>query len=349
MSENFEKVLQRRFGNRWKKTRSKHGLEYRVCCPFCLPNRGIKDKAFKLYINPAMGVYNCYRCSTSGLIAQMFAEFKKTGNPVFHPVPVTQKPVNVELPGNIIPLHHLDIQHVARQYLEQRGFNTEVLSSAFGVHYCTEGRAYGDGSTFFFNTTNTIIFPVWMHGRVVGWQSRLLYEPDKLTTSQCEDMGFPTNPDGEIVRPPKYYTPWGMTKGEVLYNFDNARLSRLVVVSEGPLDVAGIGLCGVATFGKGVSDSQARLIKEYWDVAVLMLDPGDADMETQQLLCNLRMSIVTIPVKLQGVKDPGDASFERVWTQIYDTAAYYGYDITRYNLGPWNKAIVRTTDRITHG
>ena len=345
MSAHFETLLRAKFGSRWKKTRGRKGIEYRVCCPFCPRNRGAQDKAFKLYMNPELGLYNCYRCNESGSLQQMFAEFRKVATQPFQPA-VVKRPVDVAMPGDVVQLHLLDIHHPARAYLHARGFNTDVLSKAFGVHYCQTGTIFGDGQTFFFNTTNTLIFPIWMHGRVVGWQARLLYEPDKLSEDECSQYGFPVNEDGEIVRPPKYYTPRGMSKGDVLYNFDNARKSRIVVVSEGPLDVAGIGLCGVATFGKGVSENQARLIKEYWDMAILMLDPGDAEQEMQQLESSLCMSIPTVRVTLQGVKDPGDASFERIWTQIYDAVVQRGYRLDAYDMGPWNQAIVRTTDRI---
>jgi hypothetical protein len=343
MSAAFEGLLRTKFGNRWKKVRGRRGMEYRVCCPFCLRNKGTPDKGFKLYMNPSQNVYNCYRCTEGGQLQRIFSEFRQMESTPFA-APVV-KPVTVDMPGQVVPLHTLPYDHVARQYLHRRGFNTEILSQALGVHYCVEGRVYG-GASFYYNTTNTLIFPVWMHGKVVGWQSRLLYEPDKLTDEECAAYGFPQNDEQEYVRPPKYYTPWGMSKGDVLYNFDNARKSRVVVVSEGPLDVAGIGMCGAATFGKGVSENQARLIKEYWDMAILMLDPGDADAEMQQLLYELRMSIRVIPVKLQGVKDPGDASFARIWTQIYDTVAQQGLDLCQYNLGPWNQAVIRLTDRV---
>jgi hypothetical protein len=347
VSVEFENMLRARFGSRWKKARGRRGIEYRACCPFCPRNRGEQDKLFKLYMNPSLGVYNCYRCSSSGTLSDMFAEFRRTDPQAFAPQQVVRREqVHVDMPGAVVPLHTLERDHVARNYLERRGFNVDILSEAFGLYYCSTGRTYGDGVSFFYNTSNTIIFPVWMHGKLMGWQSRLLFDPDKLTDEQCETYGFPQNDEGEFVRPPKYYTPYGMSKGDVLYNFDNARKSKLVVVAEGPLDVAGIGMCGVGTFGKGISDIQAKLLKEYWDMVIIMLDPGDADAESRQLQMNLQMSVPTVQVTLQGVKDPGDASFERVWTQIYDAAIARGYDITQLDLGPWNKAIIRVTDRL---
>lgn len=343
MSQQFEQLLQTRFGSKWKKNRGKRGMEYRACCPFCPTVRGKIDKEFKLYMNPTINKYNCYRCSSSGLLNNMFKEFSQNAMPVFSaPRQVT---TNVPMPGDVIPLHHLEPEHVAIRYLRNRGFDTDILSKRLGVHYCREGRTFGDGESFFFDATNTIIFPVWMHQKIVGWQARLLYDPDSLNDEQCEMYNFPRNADGDWVRPPKYYTPWGMNKGEILYNFDNARLSRVVVVSEGPLDVAGIGMCGVGTFGKSIAEPQVRLIKEYWDLAILMLDPGDADLETRKLMYELQMSVRTLPVKLQGVKDPGDASFERIWSQIYDAAEAQGISLTSYDLGAYNQAIIRTTDK----
>lgn len=342
----FEKQLATKFGNQWGKHRRRNGqMEYRANCPFCLRERGTPDKKRKLYMNPSKGVFNCYRCSSSGPLRKIFRDYIPGAKPEFAPV-IQQQTKDCPMPGDVIPLHHLDDDHIARRYLEYRGFKPDVLSEHLGVHYCSKGRRFGNGEDFFFDTTNTILFPVWMHGKLIGWQARLLYDPDKLDDKQCELYQFPKNSEGEWVRPPKYYTPYGMSKGDILYNFDNARQFPLVVVSEGPLDVAGIGVCGVATFGKSISETQGRLIKQYWRTAILMLDPDDADNETMRLCYDLQMSIPVIPVKLQGVKDPGDASFERIWTQIYDAAAARGHHLSLQDIGPFNRAIARTKDSI---
>lgn len=339
MSYAFEQALTKKYG-KFKKTRGRRGTEYKICCPFCASKRGKPDKSYKLYVNPSLGVYNCYKCEARGRASDLVGAFAN----VPPPPRTVRPPSRVSMPGEVVPLHTLGEDHIARRYLEMRGFNTELLSTHLGVHYCVQGQVFGNGVDFAFDTTNTIVFPVWMHGKLIGWQARLLYDPDSLSDEQCALYGFPQDEDGKWIRPPKYYTPSGMAKGEILYNFDNAVKSDLVVVSEGPLDVAGIGMCGVGTFGKSISDDQIRLLKEYWDIVVLMLDPGDADAETERLFYDLQMSVITIPVTLSKVKDPGDASFYRIWSDINETALNYDIDISRYNLAAFKDAIIRTND-----
>jgi hypothetical protein len=53
----FEVAIRAKYGTRYKKTRTKNGLEYKICCPFCLRNRGKSDTGFHLYMNPEKGQY----------------------------------------------------------------------------------------------------------------------------------------------------------------------------------------------------------------------------------------------------------------------------------------------------
>ena len=89
-----------------------------------------------------------------------------------------------------------------------------------------------------------------------------------------------------------------------------------MVVTEGPFDAMSVGMSAVATLGKGVTHDQARLVKAYWDMAIVMLDPGDADADGRKLLSNLGLSSPTIQVVLEGYKDPGDAPREEIWRQV---------------------------------
>jgi hypothetical protein len=59
-----------------------------------------------------------------------------------------------------------------------------------------------------------------MDGKLVGWQSRLLYTPDNMTDDECEAMGFVKDDDKDWVKPPKYWTSPGLEKGRVLFNYD---------------------------------------------------------------------------------------------------------------------------------
>ena len=129
--------------------------------------------------------------------------------------------------------------------------------------------------------------------------------------------GFIKDEDGEWKIPPKYMTSPGLDKGRILFNYDNARKHNMVVICEGPFDAISVGLNGVATLGKGVTEYQERLIKAYWKFAVILLDPGDADFEMLKLEQSLRMAIPCVSVNLKGYKDAGEMSTEEIWRQIF--------------------------------
>jgi hypothetical protein len=238
--------------------------------------------------------------------------------------------MEVDGPGMLCNLVGLSTDHPCIRYLRGRGFNIELLERVYGVRYCWEGKAFANG---LFNTTNTLVFPIWMDGKLVGWQSRLLYNPDSLTQEELKAMGVPMEEDGTYPKPPKYFTSPGFDKGRALFNYDVARKSELIVVCEGPLDAVSVGPCAVATLGKGVTEFQARLIKAYWKLAVILLDPGDADREMAELQGNLQLSIPTVKIDLQGYKDAGEAPTLEIWRQIVESMDAMGLRIEKYNMG----------------
>jgi hypothetical protein len=316
---NAEGMIARKFG-KYRRASGQKGTEYIVKCTAC--------GRPKMYINPVQEVFNCFRCGKSGTLSELFGELAH-GTPQAVPEVQQQRMLGdrVGMPGALTALQNLSESHPARQYIARRKFDHQELNDVFGVRYCYEGQWFG-GHTF--NTTNTLILPLWFGGKVVGWQSRLLYDPDSLTEEDCKMFGFMQDDDGEYVRPPKYFTSPGLEKGRALYNYDNARQSELVVITEGPFDAIAVGRCAVATLGKGVTEHQANAIKSYWQLAVVMLDPGDADKEMQVLTARLHRTIRTIVVQLQGYKDPGECPRDEIWRQISAQMQRFQLDATKY-------------------
>jgi hypothetical protein len=311
-----ESTIQAKFG-RFKRSKGKHGVEFIVTCPFC-------KKRDKLYINPAHGTYYCFRCGEAGgtetLLGQKFNLEPETNT---RPQPL---PTNVVPPGELITLNELDDQHPARRYLARRKRDIAELTEVYGVRYCWSGKLFAQ----LYNTTNTLIFPIWFNGQIVGWQSRLLYDPDKLTDEECALQNLAKDEDGDWVKPPKYWTSPGLPKGRILYNYDWARQGNLVVLTEGVFDSIAIGRCAVASLGKDIADNQIELLRLYWDLVILMLDPDAADKMTS-LLVSLR-DVKTVMVTLQGYKDPGEAPRDQIWIQIGETAAKQGINIFDYRF-----------------
>ena len=297
----LENFLQRRYGA-VKRSRGKHGLELITKCPVC----GKK----KLSVNANTGHYQCWHGCISGHIDSLLGDVKIARiDAATRPAPVGRQWLD---PGTVVPLSGLEDDHHVITYLKRRGFDPKLLETTYGLRYCTEGKPFAKG---FFNTTNTLIIPVYMGGELIGWQSRLLYDPDKIPDEECGAMGFQQDPDGEWLRPPKYFTMPGINKAEILWNYDWARQSRIVVICEGVFDAIAVGRCAVATFGKGVSEHQRGYIGAYWDLAIALLDP-DAETENLQLKQSLDAVIPTVCLSLKGYKDAGEAPQLEIWRQI---------------------------------
>lgn len=315
--EQLEQELGKRFG-RVTRSQGHNGLELICDCPVCGEH--------KLTVNSVSGIYKCWRGCCSGHVRKLLNKH----------LPMTQAPVKIEKrsygyinPGTCVPLTAVDCNNPAAVYLQSRGFDARRLGQAFGIQYCGTGRKFAHGV---FNTTNTIMIPVVMNGKTVGWQSRLLYDPDKLTDQQCSMMGILWDDEKKKYRrPPKYFTMPGLDKREILWNFDNARNSDVVVVTEGVFDAARVGLCGVATFGKSVSDKQVDLLQQYWKCVILLLDP-DAAKEASRLRMKFGPTVSVVLVTLKGYKDAGEAPQDAIWSQIIDAVEAAGDSLGNYSV-----------------
>ena len=302
------------------KTRSGDRVFINTVCPVC----GRK----KLSVNAATGRYRCWRECGSGDVRSLLKGFTFTPaktSPA--PAPETLRYIS---PGTVVKLSSLPGDHEAVTYLLRRGFDPTYLERVFGAAYCEDGEVFARGR---YNTTGTLLFPVRKNGVLVAWQSRLLYDPDALSESECRRRGMVSDPEsGKLMRFPKYFTMPGLRKGEMLFNFDNACESEAVAVVEGVFDVFGAGKCAVACFGKGVSDAQVGMIASRWRLALLMLDPGTAE-ETGKLRSRLLVRGVTpVVVPIPEGWDCGSMPRTRIWELAAEAAKKEGIDLCRWKI-----------------
>lgn len=313
---NLEDILRQRFGP-VARSRGRNGLELIVRCPVCGKR--------KLSINANTGMYQCWHGCYSGHIDTLLGDVAKTLSKA-PPAQQAPAPRGFDNPGVLVPLTELDPDHQAIQYLVGRGFDPAELERLYGVRYCRSGKGYARN---LFNTTNTIILPVYCDGALIGWQSRLLYDPKKVQDDRVrEALGWSKDEDGKWREPPKYFTMPGMPKGSILYNKDWASRGNLVVVTEGAFDCWAVGRCAVATFGKGVSDTQMTLCGTYWDLTVLLLDPDALD-KARELAAGHRDCVV---MALNGHHDAGETPRLEIWRQIDQTLRQNGLDLAQYNF-----------------
>jgi len=306
---NIEAMLKRKFGKFRKVGNGSQGVEYLVKCPFCVRNGKGNPRKLKLSINPTRngGVYKCWVCKESGGLGRLLGVALVNTAPA-EPSKPEPLPDSVRPPGYMRPINELAVDHPAIQYLtygRSRSFDPDELSEMYGVMYCETGEQFGNGETFAYHTTNTIVTPIWYQGKVVGWQSRLMTEPEKMSDMVLSAMRYPKDEDDEWILPPKYFTSPGFPKGRVFFNWDVAIQHDILVVCEGVFDVFAVGGCGIAALGKSLHDQQIQLLKNSGKHVVLLLDE-DAAEEAMKLRAELITSVPVTLVTLPDGQDAGD-------------------------------------------
>jgi len=315
--DQLEAELERRFGH-VTRSQGHNGLELICDCYVCGEH--------KLSVNAVSGIYKCWRGCCSGTVRKLLG---KKLPMTTAPAKKVRRDMGYIDPGALVPLAAVGPDNPAAVYLAARGFDHREAGRDFGLCYCGSGRKFAKGV---FSTTNTIVAPVTVDGRLIGWQARLLYDPDKVDDSRCAMMGFKWDAEkGKYVRPPKYFTMPGMDKRELLWNFDGARGSDTVVVTEGVFDAVRVGRCGVATFGKAVSETQVGLLQQYWRHVILLLDP-DAKKDIERTKAMFAPTVDVVAVALRGYKDAGETPRTELWSQILDACTAAGLDPATFTL-----------------
>lgn len=313
--------------NRLKFQMREKGEHYRVNCPYCT------DMRKRLYFNYQFGLYDeqldsynyhlaycfnedCLRLQEGAvddlkekIFGHLNARAKREIKTIEGLPSKTFIEVKAEWPGPVKRLHELPFDHHANAYLRMRGYDTDELGKYLDICYCSEA------DDRFRLAANRIIIPIYKDNVLRGWQARYIGERN------WKSCPFP-----------KYYTMPGTPINKVLYNYDDAKQFKVVVVCEGPSDVWAVGPQGVALFNYHFKPLQQRLLEQTWlnGIVVLMLDPEeDAQAHSDQIYEDLRKVIRggVINVKLPEGRDPGNSDREYIWAIIKATARKQGIKI----------------------
>ncbi len=313
-----------------------NSVSFIFTCPKCSKN--------KAYVRKRDGRFICFRCSEetgykgrpellfADLLQTSFAEVKKelygsnvttTDAPGFAFAldeffgPDDEIDLDVEFIPTVRWPHDfylLDHPFAARgvAYLEnERGIPLEVAKQ-YGIRYAP--------------SRQSVIFPVEMEGRLVGYQSRLVTE----TRFWDEDK----HEYHEVL---KTRTLTGTPKGQIVMFANRLKGSPHAVVCEGPIDAVKAHLCGgnVATMGKGVQPRQRAFLRASGVRRLyLALDP-DAAKSTRELcdeFADLEICLLQAPkpykdlgaMPLQAVKDLFDAARPFVRTKTGRLFKFFG-------------------------
>lgn len=161
-------------------------------------------------------------------------------------------------------------------YLAKRGVDISLIK-LFDVKYCPAWKR--------------VIFPIRMHGKLVGYQGRDILDRHKTMPSFQKAMSSK-----------------GLKKRSVLFNYDQIYKSDFVTIVEGPVDaVKAHRMNPVALLGKSISKSQRTLLENMPNLkkvfVVLDREAKDKIIETCDLL---QPFFETRYVLLPEGKDPGN-------------------------------------------
>ena len=149
---------------------------------------------------------------------------------------------------------------------------------------------------------NTVVFPVYLEGFLIGWQERGINSDFK-------------------------YTLTGFKKANVLMFQDRLQGSEHAILCEGPVDGIRAHYLGgnVVSMGKGITDFQLDIIKNSVKKLYVALDP-DAP-EQIEYVCKYMydyMDKIFIIEPTRGKKDLGAMTFEEAKEQFNLAKPYTG-------------------------
>lgn len=298
-----------------------HGEQYKVSCPFC------RDTRTRLYINHTYGqpddtgrLRYIARCYNEDCLKQeenrdklktmltAFINVPNRGSMAIRPLAaawdipqVRSKPV---LPEDTIPLtelHSMIPNHVAITWLMQtRQYSWDMIRQ-HNVMYCFRSQMWP-------TATNRIIFPCYANGELYGWQARYIGKPPHK-------------------RVPKYFNLPNMQKESVFYNWDVAKHSPYLVITEGIPAVHFLGHAAVAVLGKTISPMQFSLLQAFKGKPIIVWFDTDAQnklLYLKQMFFQQGLSFVNIPADEldrgkspeEAGKDPADYGYAESWRII---------------------------------
>lgn len=303
------------------------GEAYRVNCPKC------GDTKFHCYINHTWGsrddhgrlnlfLLHCFRDTCDGWEGyesrrDFFDSVQTYGSvgdltkaPITEGVVASNRKQVFAWPGESVPLTDLEDDHPANSYLSERGYDPARLSRFYKIRYCL--------SSSYRLARGRIIIPVFDGGELRGWQARHVGDQDWKSKSA----------------PPKYFTVPGMQRSFLVYNLDNAKKYRTLVICEGPSDVWSFGPMAVCIFGSSITATQASRVEAAFSdhSVVLLLDPGAMESNrTAHQVDRWKDGVFDggfASVVLPDGKDPGDLDRAFLRTFVREEAEKQGVELS---------------------
>lgn len=155
-------------------------------------------------------------------------------------------------------------------YLSERGISTGVqkeMRTGLDENRTEIARINGVESVVLLDR---VVLPHFIEGKLVGWVARKVQNVEGVA---------------------KYKNSKGFPRGQWLYNMDNARYNRSIIVVESPMSVLTLKSRGienvVATFGAKISGNQMETLRMFREVTVFM----DGDLAGRKAATELGLGL----------------------------------------------------------
>jgi 5S rRNA maturation endonuclease (ribonuclease M5) len=292
--------------SKFSKVKSASGNNYRIPCPTCAP----KDrKKMKRYISTAWATSNCFICGRVLKLTELLNvnefQLEDSSSSVVEDYKELY-PYAKQIPfERLEALTQLTADHPALAFLKKDHLTNLDYYGSLGIGYIpvTGGSNITFESGYSINTGDSLYFPVYFNRERVGWQLRFI----------------PGTVNGERLQFMRYLHLF--PKGNYLFNYDNAKKFKHVVVVEG-VKKALKSANFVATFGKGITDVQKQLIQE-WKKITILLDGEDSAQKAAQEIArefNFNGKICkNVDLREFGFSSPDEMTAEQLKTILNNT------------------------------
>lgn len=304
-----------------------------IQCPFC----GIDDpsqhmsislsgKGFRCWRNPAhsgknpakliQALLNCtwqqaqqYAGQERTLPSDFLAKIKST----FDREEIVEHRQKLKLPAEFKEFRSVPSARPYLAYLNARGF-TEKDANEFGLYYASQGLYKG-----------RIIFTITMHGKLVCWTGRTIYEAEQVRYKTLTHDKDKANERGE--------TPAAAAVSDCLLFYDRVgkKTSGTIVLCEGPFDAFKLSVLGdrihvsaTCFFTSSISKGQMNLLHELlprFDRRVLLLDQNTFSKATK-----LKSDLISLDVEMcklpRRFKDPAELETVKDLKEVLDVSKH---------------------------
>ena len=267
-----------------------------INCPFCSNPPDTHFNGGFNYLSPR---YSCWRCGSHSWYDALekvlnvpfnqiskFVEDYKYISPVKETKRVAQAQF-LDLPG-----YYLNEQE--KQYLINRGFNTDYLQDKFHI------RGGGIAGEWAYR----ILLPIYYKNVLVSWTGRSI-----LSKEEIKKLGIPRYKNLSIEQSV-------IAAKDIFFNLDNSTKDYVVLV-EGAFDVLKMGDNCICSLGTSVTPEQELFLKERYKKIFICFDN---EYEAQEKAKHLGMNLSSIGMNVEVVNicepfnknDPGELTYDEV-------------------------------------